>query len=61
MENWKIVSGYKYDTQRGNPGGFYGLSAGWDIKTKRYGPDYAFAPYGDLGNDAHRATLLVRF
>ncbi len=37
-----------------------GVSAGLGIRTGSLGVDYAFSPFGDLG-DAHRFTLAFRF
>ncbi len=37
-----------------------GLSLGAGFKIGRYGIDYAWIPYGDLGN-THRISLLIRF
>ncbi|MBI4667847.1 MAG: UPF0164 family protein [Elusimicrobia bacterium] len=56
-----VRAGYKYKTQKVDLGDLYGLSAGWGLKINRYRFDYAFTPYGDLGNKAHRVTLAVGF
>ncbi|MBI3565954.1 MAG: hypothetical protein HY079_12210, partial [Elusimicrobia bacterium] len=37
-----------------------GLGAGLGLKFGRFKLDYAFQPYGDLGN-THRVTLGARF
>ena len=49
--------GYKSGRSR-NAGS--GVSAGLGIRTGSLGVDYAFSPFGDLG-DAHRFTLNFRF
>jgi len=41
-------------------GALSGLSAGMGLGWKAYGMDYAWVPYGDLGN-THRISLNVRF
>lgn len=41
-------------------GALSGLSAGLGLGWKAYGMDYAWVPYGDLGN-THRISLNVRF
>jgi len=42
-------------------GGFNGFSAGCGFKYKTCQLDYAFTPYGDLGDTAHRVTLGMKF
>ena len=39
---------------------FVGLGVGVGVKFNRFSMDYAFLPYGDLGN-THRVTLGLRF
>ncbi len=39
---------------------FVGLGVGLGLKLDRFSMDYAFMPYGDLGN-THRVTLGLRF
>jgi len=39
---------------------FVGLGVGLGIKFSRFTMDYAFLPYGDLGN-THRITVGLRF
>lgn len=41
-------------------GALSGLSAGMGLGWRAYGMDYAWVPYGDLGN-THRISLNVRF
>lgn len=62
-EYWigKIIAlrtGYKFK-EEGNEEGF-GLTAGLGFKFKNYQFDYAYVPYGNLG-DAHRYSLIIRF
>lgn len=56
-----VRAGYKHKTQKVHLGGLYGFSAGWGLTLKNCRLDYAFTPYGDLGNDAHRLTLGAIF
>ncbi|MEK7768024.1 MAG: PorV/PorQ family protein [bacterium] len=59
-----IRAGYRYRYPANELGGLSGLTLGLGIHGHGfqfdYGFDYAFAPYGDLG-DASRFTLLVSF
>lgn len=50
--------GYKTTTV-GNLGALSGLSMGLGFKWLRYGIDYAWVPYGDLGN-THRFSLSAK-
>jgi hypothetical protein len=52
-----LRAGYKSGRSK-NAGS--GVSAGLGIRTGDLGVDYAFSPFGDLG-DAHRFTLTFRF
>lgn len=56
-----VRAGYKYKVQSVDLGGFNGFSAGCGFKYKNYQFDYAFTPYGALGNTAHRFTLGLDF
>ena len=39
---------------------FKGIGGGLGLNIKRFSTDYAFVPYGDLGN-THRISLLIKF
>lgn len=54
-------TGYQYKTQEVHLGNLYGFAVGWGLRFRKYMLDYAFTPYGDLGNDAHRVTLGAVF
>ena len=49
-----------YNTRNINTGGINGFTAGFGIKYREYSIDYAFVPYGDLGN-TNRISLSVAF
>ncbi|MBN2407126.1 MAG: PorV/PorQ family protein [Elusimicrobia bacterium] len=49
-----------YTTRNGDTGGTNGVTAGIGVKYTKYNFDYAFAPYGDLGN-THRISLGMKF
>ncbi|HXS99196.1 MAG TPA: PorV/PorQ family protein [Elusimicrobiota bacterium] len=49
--------GHSVDELRGS---LVGMSIGLGLKVGRFSMDYAFLPYGDLG-DTHRITLGLRF
>jgi len=51
--------GYKTTTVKGL-GALSGLSAGCGFSYRGYGIDYAWVPYGDLGN-THRISLTAKF
>lgn len=59
-----IRAGYRYRYPRNELGGSSGLTLGLGIRGHSfqfdYGFDYAYSPYGDLG-DASRFSLLVAF
>ena len=59
-----IRAGYRFRIPGNELGGFSGLTLGLGIRGRSlqfdYGFDYAYAPYGDLG-DASRFSLLVAF
>ena len=61
IENIAIRIGYKYKPENHTLGGFCGASCGLGIKCEKYQFDYAYTPYGDLGNNCHRFSFLVRF
>ncbi len=52
--------GYKFRINNTNLTGLAGLTAGFGIKYKKYHLDYAFAPFGDLGN-SHRISFGAKF
>jgi hypothetical protein len=59
-----LRAGYRYRFPRNDLGGMSGLTLGLGIRGRSlqfdYGFDYAYAPYGDLG-DASRFSVLVAF
>ncbi|NLI11005.1 MAG: UPF0164 family protein [Elusimicrobia bacterium] len=55
-----LRAGYKFGYDTGNLGTYAGLSAGFGIKTSGIGIDYAYSPFGDLG-DIHRFDLKIKF
>lgn len=61
FEGLAMRAGYKYKFQRTRLGGMNGFSAGCGLKHKAYRLDYAFSPYGNLGDTVHRLTLGFGF
>lgn len=55
-----LRTGYKYRLYGNELGPWSGFSAGAGISFSRFSFDYAFSPFGDLGN-SHRFSLNVRF
>ena len=56
-----VISGRAgYNTRNINTGGLNGFTVGLGIKYLDYAIDYAFVPYGDLGN-TNRISLTVAF
>lgn len=55
MPGFSLRGGYRWGYDEGG-----GFSWGFGIKIKDYSFDYAFVPYGDLGN-SHRFSLGVNF
>ena len=49
-----------YNTRARDTGGVNGISAGFGFSYLCYSIDYAFVPYGDLGN-THRISLSITF
>jgi len=49
-----------YNTAAKDTGGLNGISAGIGFVYLNYGIDYAFVPYGDLGN-TQRISLSAKF
>lgn len=52
--------GYKYGYDTASLGSIVGLSAGMGFRIWGAGLDYAFVPFGDLGN-THRVTFCIKF
>jgi len=52
--------GYKYQSGANDLGSSSGLRIGCGFRWRNYGVDYAFVPYGELGN-THRISLHVKF
>lgn len=55
VDSLALRFGYRTDQNIG-----HGLTAGFGLRTTRIALDYAYVPYGDLGN-THRITLGVAF
>ena len=63
------VIAYGYDEWRlpllkcdgGNPGGLFGLNAGFGIRYRRYNFDYSYSPSGDFTGAVQRFTLALSF
>ena len=49
-----------YNTRNKDTGGLNGLTVGMGMKYKGYSFDYAFVPYGDLGN-TNRISFSILF
>lgn len=56
FDMFSVRSGYKFDKKLVAP---TGLSVGGGIKYKNYSVDYAYRPFGDLGN-SHYLSLTIR-
>lgn len=52
-------AGYKTVSQE-KLGGLSGLTGGFGVRWKEFGLDFAWVPYGDLG-DTYRYSLMVKF
>lgn len=59
VEGFRLRAGYAVRPGAG-AGGASGLGAGFGLALGKVGIDYAFSPYGELGN-AQRVTLSARF
>lgn len=59
-EGFSVRAGYKFGYDTGNLGSYAGMSGGFGIKTSGIGIDYAYSPFGDLG-DIHRFDFKVKF
>lgn len=55
-----LRSGYRYRLHGNEQGAWSGFSAGAGVAFDRVSFDYAFTPFGDLGN-AHRFSLSLKF
>ncbi len=55
-----LRAGYQRDTSSGDLGGLTGISLGAGLGLSRFSVDYAWAPFGVLG-DAHHFSLSYRF
>ncbi|MDO8805423.1 MAG: PorV/PorQ family protein [Elusimicrobiota bacterium] len=55
-----LRGGYKFGYDTSNLGSEVGLSLGFGIKVQGLGVDYAFLPFGDLGN-IHRFGVWMQF
>lgn len=56
-----LRTGYKYRDENSTLGGLAGLAGGFGAGYDRYRLDYAYTPWGDLGNTLHRISLLTEF
>lgn len=59
-DGFVLRAGYKFGYDSANLGNYAGLSAGFGIRTSDIGLDYAYSPFGDLG-DIHRFDLKIKF
>jgi hypothetical protein len=55
-----LRAGYKYSSGMTTLGALAGISGGLGFKFGSYQLDYAFVPYGDLGQ-THRVSFLAKF
>lgn len=55
-----LRGGYKFGYDTANLGAEVGLSLGFGVKVQGLGVDYAFLPFGDLGN-IHRFGVWMQF
>lgn len=58
--SFALRGGYKFGYDTSNLGSQVGLSLGFGVKTSGLGVDYAFLPFGDLGN-IHRFGFWIQF
>jgi hypothetical protein len=58
--NMGIAGRIGYTTAAQDTGGVNGISAGFGFNYKIYSVDYAYVPYGDLGN-TQRTSLSIKF
>ncbi|MBI4351919.1 MAG: PorV/PorQ family protein [Elusimicrobia bacterium] len=59
-KNFAFRAGYQFGHSADDLGGLVGLGAGLGLKFDRFALDYAYVPFGDLG-DTHRMTLGFNF
>jgi hypothetical protein len=59
-EGTTLIGRAGYNTKTKDIGGLKGISIGAGLDYKGYGLDYAFVPFGDLG-DTHRVALNIKF
>jgi Uncharacterised protein family (UPF0164) len=59
-DSFALRSGYKFGYDTANLGSEVGLSLGFGIKVSDLGIDYAYIPFGDLGN-IHRFGFWLQF
>ncbi len=59
-ESFALRSGYRFGYDTSNLGGITGFSFGFGIITKDVGFNYAYVPFGELG-DIHRFDIQLRF
>jgi len=61
LKNTKVAARLGYTGKANSTlGGLTGLTTGLGLEYKRSALDYAFVPYGDLGN-THRVSLTIKF
>lgn len=61
LGNLALRAGYGANTlSRGSRGPFGGVGAGLGLRLRSFGLDYAFTPFGELG-DVQRLSLSARF
>ena len=59
-KSFAFRAGYQFGRSADELGGLVGLGAGIGLKFERFALDYAYVPFGDLG-DTHRMTLGFNF
>lgn len=59
-QQFALRLGYRFGYDTSNLGSNVGLSAGIGFRIWSLGLDYAFVPFGDLG-DTHRITFMAKF
>ncbi len=60
IKHLALRAGYKYGYDTESLGSIVGLGVGIGFRLWNLGLDYAFVPFGDLG-DTHRITFLIKF
>lgn len=56
----KIRCGYRYMMQENYLDSLFGLAAGFSFYIRNYQVDYAYTPYGKLGNNVHFLTMGIK-